>query len=392
MKKKLKVLAITGIRSEYDLLFPIIDYLRAQEEFEIKLVVSSAHLSDWHGYTLERIEKDCFEIADKIDSLLMTNRETQRAKGVGLLTYALSQTVEREKPDFLFVVGDREESIAMGIVGNYMNIITVHLGGGDPVWGNADDPIRMAVSKLAHVHFATTREYASNLINHLSEDEFRVVFSGNPALTNIKNTPSISLQQLSEYLNFDINDGKYIVLVKHPLSSEREDSFRQMKITLESLEFFCLKHGYKVVASYPNTDPGSYDLLSIIKEYEGKSFIKFNKTLPRLEFINLLRNAKALTGNSSMGILEAPFYKLPVVNIGRRQQGRLNAGNVEFVDYIKEEIITAVEKACFDESYRELIKNIESPYGNGNTPEVISEYLKNIKPGDKKFLIKSKLC
>jgi GDP/UDP-N,N'-diacetylbacillosamine 2-epimerase (hydrolysing) len=146
------------------------------------------------------------------------------------------------------------------------------------------------------------------------------------------------------------------------------------------------------VASYPNTDPGSYDFLNVVNEYENKDFIKFNKTLPRLQFINLLRNAKALAGNSSMGILEAPFYKLPVVNIGRRQQGRLTAGNVEFVDYKEQDIVSSLEKACFDLEYRNKIKSIESPYGNGNTPEIIYNFLKDIDPKDKKFLIKTKLC
>jgi len=124
-----KVLAITGIRSEYDILYPVIKCLR-DAGFEVKLVVSGAHLSPWHGETVRKIEEDGFEIADKIDTLFMTNRTTQRVKGVGILTYALSQTVEREKPDFLLVVGDREESIATALVGNYMNILTAHIGGG----------------------------------------------------------------------------------------------------------------------------------------------------------------------------------------------------------------------------------------------------------------------
>ena len=199
MSEKKKILAVTGIRSEYDILYPVISFLNKQKEFSVKIAVSSAHLSDWHGYTVEKIIADGFEIADKIDCLLMTNRETQRVKGTGLLTYALSQTIERENPDFLLVVGDREESIATAINGNYMNIITAHIGGGDPVWGNADDPIRMAVSKLAHIHFTTTQQYANNLINHLYEDEYRVLFTGNPALSNIKNLPTLSLNQLSRF-------------------------------------------------------------------------------------------------------------------------------------------------------------------------------------------------
>ena len=143
-----KVLAITGIRSEFDILYPIILELNNNPDIELKLVISGSHLSDWHGNLLEQLESDGFEIADMVDSLLMTNRNTQRVKGIGMLMLGLSQTVEREKPDLLFVIGDREESIATALVGNYMNILTAHFGGGDTVFGNADDPIRFAVSKL----------------------------------------------------------------------------------------------------------------------------------------------------------------------------------------------------------------------------------------------------
>ncbi|HSH65696.1 MAG TPA: UDP-N-acetylglucosamine 2-epimerase [Bacteroidia bacterium] len=224
MKKK--ILAITGIRSEYDILYPILKQIESDNDFDLKLVVSSAHLSEWHNFTLKKIEEDGFTIADKIDCLFMTNRNVQRSKGVGMLTYALSQTVEREAPDFLLVVGDREESIATALVGNYMNIAVAHLGGGDPVFGNADDPIRMAVSKLAHIHFVTAKEYGNNLKLNLKEDDFRIFFCGNPALTNVKNTVYKTLDEISDYLHFDIRNGKYLVLIKHPLSSEEANDRR----------------------------------------------------------------------------------------------------------------------------------------------------------------------
>ena len=147
------ILAISGTRSEYDILFPIIKKLSSDDRFRVKLVVTGAHLTDWHGNGLEEIRRDGFEIADQIDSLYMTNRPTQRVKGVGSLVTALSQTVERESPDVLIVVGDREESLATAVVGNYMNVVVAHVGGGDTVFGNEDDPVKFAVSKLAHLHF-----------------------------------------------------------------------------------------------------------------------------------------------------------------------------------------------------------------------------------------------
>lgn len=389
--KKRKVLAVTGIRSEYDILYPVIKILNEDPFFEVKVVVCGAHLSDWHGYTAKKIEEDGFTICDYIDYLFMTNRVTQRVKGVGVLTYALAQTAEREKPDFLLVVGDREESIATALVGNYMNILVAHIGGGDPVYGNADDPIRFAVSKLAHIHLVTAKQYAENL-KKVGEEEFRIFWVGNPIYTSISWVENITLDKISNYLDFDITKGNYGVLIKHPLSSEKEDAYFQMKVTLEAILKFCKENDFKFIGIYPNTDPGSYDILKAISEYQDNHYIRFYKTLPREIFVNLMRNAKVLVGNSSMGILEAPFYKLPVVNVGNRQKGRLNAGNVVFVNYDENEIVREVRKAVFNENYREYILNLENPFGDEKNAYRILKVLKSIDIEDKKWYIKQKLC
>ena len=386
----IKILAITGIRSEYDILYPVIDALRNSENFNVKIVVSGAHLSDWHGNTIKKIEEDGFEIADKIDSLLMTNRKTQRAKGTGILIQALAQTVERENPDFILFVGDREECIAATVVGNYMDVLVAHIGGGDSVYGNADDPIRFAGSKLAHIHFATAKLYAE-ILKRIGEEDFRIFFVGNPAYANIANTPRAPLEDISQFLDFDILDSRYVVLLKHPLSSEKESAYKQMKVTLQATEEFAEENNIKVVGIYPNTDPGSYDILNAIEELKSDK-IKFFKTLSRNIFINLMRNTMALIGNSSMGILEAPFYKLPVVNVGNRQKGRLNAGNVKFVGYDIELIKKSLHKACFDVDYREYIAELENPYGDEKAPERIKDILLSIDLNDSKWYVKKKLC
>ena len=196
MSQKKKILAITGIRSEFDIILPVLKTLRTK--FEVKIVICGTHLSDWHGNTYESIEKEGFPIADRIDYLLMTNRKTQRSKGLGTLISSLTQTVEREDPQFIMYVGDREEAIASSLVGNYLDILTVHIGGGDPVYGNADDPVRFACSELSHIHFSTTQDYADNLLS-LGEEPKRVVFTGNPALKNIKHTPIMTIDELQNH-------------------------------------------------------------------------------------------------------------------------------------------------------------------------------------------------
>ncbi len=386
-----KILAITGIRSEYDIAYPVLERLRRSGDFQVCVAVSGAHLSDLHDYSAARIEADGFEIVDRIDTLLMTNRTVQRAKGVGLLVAGLTQTVERVAPDFLFVVGDREESIATCIVGNYMNVLTAHLGGGDPVYGNADDPIRFACSKLAHIHFATARHYAENL-RRLGEEEFRICFSGNPANANIAETPYLSLPEISREIGFDIADGQYVVLLQHPLSSEHEDAYQQMMLVLTAVSAFARTNGLKVVGIRPNSDPGSYDILRAIDEFEDGETIRFFHTLPRKLFVNLMRNALCLAGNSSMGILEAPMYRLPVVNIGNRQKGRLNAGNVIFTSYDQADITMALTRSCYDEGHREGIRALVNPYGDGDAPDRVLDFLKQVDLSQRQWYVKRKLC
>ncbi len=384
----MKILASTGIRSEYDILYPVISELK-KSSHDVRLAVSGAHLSHYHNNTYKRVVEDGFEIADKIDSLLPTDRSVQRSKSTGLLIEGLSQTVERTNPDFLLVVGDREESIATAVVGNYMEKLVVHIGGGDPVYGNADDPMRFAVSKLAHIHCCTAKPYADNLKN-IGEEDFRIFFTGNPAYANIDFVPKIKKTELMNQLG--ITSENYIVLIKHPLSSEVEDAGAQMETTLQSLEYFCQKNRFQVVNIPPNSDPGSYEMKMVIDKHSEADWLIKAETLPRLQFVNLMRNASALVGNSSMGILEAPHYKLPVVNIGNRQQGRLNAGNVEFAPYDIDAIVSALEKAAMDEEYRRKIRNLENPYGDSSAPQKVKAAIESVDLNDRKWYVKQKLC
>ena len=388
MERIHKILAITGIRSEYDILYPVLRELQASN-YDLEIVVSGAHLSEQHGRTEQRILEDGFKIADRIDTLISTDRLVQRSKGVGMLIQGLTQSVERIKPDLMLVEGDREESIATAVVGNYMGVLVLHIGGGDPVYGNADDPMRFAVSKLAHIHCCLAQSYADNLLN-IGEEDFRVFFTGNPAYANIEQIPVIPKSELLDLLGID--NEKYIVLINHPLSSEFNDSKIQMESILLALQEFCIKHDFLVICLPPNSDPGSYEIKKIIENFSENDWFIPKASLPRLEFVNIIRNAFALIGNSSMGLSEAPHYKLPVVNVGNRQKGRLNVGNVEFVSYEKNSIKAALEKTVFDKQYREKVRTLKNPYGDSSAPLKIRNAIELVDLKDMKWYIKRKLC
>jgi len=375
--KPIKVLALSGIRSEYDVIYPVLRCLQRDERFDVAIAISGTHLSEWHGRTALRIEQDGFRVADRIDSLFNTDRPVQRAKGCGILAYALAQTVEREAPDFLYVEGDREECLAAALVGNYMGVLVVHSGGGDTVFGNTDDPVRFAVSKLAHIHFPICEAYGRYLVN-LGEDPERVFVVGNPSLDNLRTVPILGRQELAARLWPDLAQHDYLLVLEHPYSAEAERSYEHMTATLTAVDSFCRLHDLFAVGIHPNSDPGAAGVLQAITDFSASPRLRFFKTLERELFLNLFRGALVLVGNSSMGILEAPFYGLPVINVGERQRGRINAGNVEFVPHEQQAILRALTRACHDTRHREQVRANRTYYGDGHSAALIRDVLLSI--------------
>jgi GDP/UDP-N,N'-diacetylbacillosamine 2-epimerase (hydrolysing) len=252
-----------------------------------------------------------------------------------------------------------------------MNIPVAHIAGGDRVVGNVDDQIRHAVTKLAHLHFVTNDESAERIIR-LGEQSFRVFNVGNPGLDRLLEVPDLSCAELSVRLGFFIEEGEpFLMLIQHVISTEIEQAYEQMKTTLEAVREF----GIKTVLSYPNSDAGGQQMIRAIREYESLPILHTAKNKPRLEFVNLMRRASCLIGNSSAGILEAPLLKLPVVNIGNRQRGRLHAENVEFVPHDKYRIIEALSRAIYDQTYRKSVVLCSNPYGDGNSSSRIADLL-----------------
>ena len=381
-----KIIALTGIKSEYDILYPILKDL-VKNKFNLKVVVSGAHLSKSHGETWKMITKDRFNIIKNIKSLPFTDKLIQRPKSISLLIKGFSQIIEKENPDFILVVGDREEAISAAIVGNYMKKIVIHIGGGDEAYGNSDDPIRFAISKLVHLHCCTSKFSYNNLIK-IGEEKFRVFNTGNPYFVNIYNTQLINKKKLLKLLKIEKKYTDYIILIKHPLSSELDKLSEQTQITLQSIERFCLKYKYALLCISPNSDPGSKEIIRNINKYKHKNWFYFKKTLPRNLFINLMRHSKLLIGNSSMGILEAPYYKIPVINIGNRQKGRYNAGNVKFVKYNSNNIFSALVDSCFNDKYIKKIENIKNPYGDKFSVNRILKAIKSVDLNNQKWYIK----
>lgn len=383
MGSERKILAVTGIRSDYDIMSEVFREIRRTKGLALEVVATGAHLSPAFGYTVNDIIADGNNVVDKIESLISGDKEESRLKSLSVQLIGLMQSILKSQPDILLVLGDREEAINTAICGSYLNIPIAHIGGGDRVIGNVDDQVRHAVTKLSHVHFVTNNESEKRVLA-LGEQNFRVKNFGNPGLDRFVNTPVMNMSEVSDEVGLELKEKAYIMLIQHVISTEVSQAFFQMSTTLAALA----EINMPVLISYPNSDAGGYKIIQAIEEYKDNKKFKTFKNIPRHLFINLLRNAGVLVGNSSCGIMEAPLIKLPVVNVGNRQFARLHANNVQFVEHDKLKIQRAVKTALFDDSYKHFLRtSCENPYGNGQTSKKIAQFLLDIKI-DNKLLIK----
>jgi GDP/UDP-N,N'-diacetylbacillosamine 2-epimerase (hydrolysing) len=379
---KRRVLAITGIRSEYFLQRPIFQAIMDHPELELEIIVTGAHLSPLHGYTVREIEADGFPIAERIESLIYSDHDAARLKGAAGQLQVLTHIVDSKRPAWLLAPADREESITLALCGAYMGIATAHYGAGDRVVGNADDMIRHAVSRLAHLLF-TTHEEARERLVRAGEEEWRVHNVGHSGLDRIRTTRQLTRDELARDLGVSRLEERYVVIIQHPISSESSDAGAQMRETLSAAADL----GLQTFVSYPNSDPGSEQIITAIRSFESNPLFKAFKNIPDLQFVNLLRGATALLGNSSLGLLEGPLLHLPAVNIGSRQQARHHTGNVFFVSCDRNSIVTQVKAILEDPEIRQRVHSCANPFGDGHAGERVADLLAQI-PIDAKLLNK----
>ncbi len=385
MKKK--IIAVTGSRSEYDIIFPVLNKLNKQD-FEVSLIVAGSHLSSSFGYTVSEIEKDNFCIDERIHNLIDSDQEIGKIKGTGLLIQGLSEALHRLMPDFVMVVGDREEAIASGIVCTYLGIPLIHFCGGDktsPKEGDVDEQIRHATSKLASVHFTMNQQHKDRLLK-MGEEDWRVCNIGNPALDRFNEIEVMDRVEINQYFGIGQKQAeKSIVLViQHVISGEVKDGSTQIKKTLDavtSLDCNC-------IINYPNSDMGSRELIKVLESFRKLPNVRVFKHIPRKQFVNLLRNIDLLVGNSSMALLEGAFLKIPAISVGERNLNRINGGNVVFVKNDASEIREVAEKILFDKHFSARLKNCKPVYGDGNASTRVLDYLRNLNKTKTELLAK----
>ncbi|HET6977568.1 MAG TPA: UDP-N-acetylglucosamine 2-epimerase [Pyrinomonadaceae bacterium] len=375
---KRRVLGITAIRSEYFLQRPILQAIVAHPDLELELIVTGAHLSPLHDYTVKQIEADGFPIVARIENLIYSDRDAARLKGAASQLQVLTHVVDELRPDWLLVPADREESMTLALCGTYMNIATAHYAAGDRVVGNADDMLRHAVSRLSHL-LLTTHEQARERLIKAGEQEWRVHNVGHAGIDRLRSTVELNNSELAHALEVKELADQFAVIVQHPLTSEIDKAGEQMRETLSAV----LGLGLQTFISYPNSDPGSKQIIDVIEEYRSDPHVSVFRNIHDPEFVNLLRRATVLIGNSSLGLLEAPYLKLPVINVGRRQSERHHASNAFFVPADREAIGRQIKAIIEDDETKQRISECENPFGDGHTGGRVAELLATTKVDEK---------
>ena len=374
MTPRRKIAVVTGTRAEYGLLHPIMTAIKKDKNMELCIIATGMHLSYEFGHTVDYIESDGFKIDAKVDTLLSDDTQVSMAKSLGVGIIGIAQALETIDPDIVLVYGDRGEPFAAAVSAAHLMIPVAHVHGGDAARGsNIDDSIRYAITKFAHIHFTATKKHAERVIR-LGEEPWRVHVVGSPALDTILHAKIPSSRDVAKIFSLD-KEKQVILVIQHPTSISVQEAAREMRQTMEALRELELQS----VVIYPNADAGGRAMIKVIKEYEKHPFIKAFKSVPRKEYLGLMRIASVMVGNSSSGIIEAPSLKLPVINIGIRQAGREKADNVIDVGHDKDEIVNSIKKALCDDDFKEKVRKCKNPYGDGKSSERILKILREIE-------------
>lgn len=369
-----RIAVFTGTRAEYGLLYWLMKDIQASAHLELQLIVSGTHLSPEFGQTLRQIETDGFNVDAKIEMLLSSDSSVGVAKSMGLGTIGYADALERLRPELIVVLGDRFEALALAQTALVMGIAIAHVHGGEITEGAYDDAIRHAITKMATLHFTAAAPYRQRVIQ-MGEPPEHVFNVGALGLDHCTRTPSMTLEALSSSLGFELR-APFVLVTYHPVTVGNEDPRTGFQALLQTLDDFPDVHA---VMTYPNADNGGRAIIALLESY-AQNHPKRVLAIPSLGFqryISALRNAAAVVGNSSSGVIEAPAFGLPTVNIGGRQQGRLAASSVLHCAPQRTDIQKAMATAL-STSFAAHCKKVINPYGQGNASGQIVRVLEQL--------------
>lgn len=360
------ITVLTATRAEYGLLSPIIHALKACGSFEVRVVVTGAHLSPEFGLTYKEIEKEGIEIDRKIEILLSSDTPSAISKSMGMALIGFADYFAERRPDALVVLGDRYETLAVCCAAMNARIPIIHLYGGETTEGAVDEVIRHAITKLSYLHLTSTEEYRKRVIQ-LGESPDRVFTVGAIGIENAMKKKLLSKRELADSLGLAL-ERPYAVITFHPVTLENNSAKQQCRELLKALD---IHPEMDYIITKANADADGRIINKMLDDYSlMHDNVSVYESLGAVRYLSAVKYSCMAIGNSSSGLVEVPSFKIPTVNIGDRQKGRLKAASVIDCDPKAEEISQSIERAKTIE-FREICETVTNPYGDGDTSEKV---------------------
>ena len=376
------IAVLTGTRAEYGLLRPVMDAVLAHPDLALQLIVTGMHLDPAYGESVREIVRDGYTIAARVHMSPPEDTGKGMALAVAAGVQGLTEALDALRPDVLVLLGDRTEVLAGATAALFLGIPIAHIHGGDVTRGGTDESVRHAVTKMAHIHFPATAASAARILQ-MGEDPWRIHLTGAPCLDTILHHQPLSRADLRARYGLP-EDGPFVLLVQHAVSTEPEAAEAQINATLDALEGLA----WPVFALYPNSDAGGRKIIAALEARRGAYWLHIHANLPQEDYFSLLRHCALLIGNSSSGIIESSSFRIPVINLGIRQEGRERAENVIDAPHDTAAIRSAIAQALSPD-FQASLASIENPYGGGDTGVQIAAILASMEMG--KELIQKKL-
>jgi GDP/UDP-N,N'-diacetylbacillosamine 2-epimerase (hydrolysing) len=368
-----KICVVTGTRADYGLLYWTMKEIKEDQELDLQLLATGMHLSPEFGLTYKLIENDGFVINKKIEILLSSDSSIGISKSMGLGMIAFAEAFTELQPDLVFLLGDRFEIFAAAAAATVSKIPIAHCHGGETTQGAFDEAMRHSITKMAQLHFTSTEAYRKRVIQ-LGENPLHVFYVGALGIENIKKLKLLNKVELEESIHFKF-DKKNILVTFHPVTLENATSESQFSSLLKVLNELA---DTKIIFTKANADTDGRIINEMIDEFvknRADKAIAFT-SMGQLNYLSAMQIIDAVIGNSSSGIIEAPSFKKPAVNIGDRQLGRVSAESVINCNPDYDSVKEAVQVALSD-SFKNKIQNVNNPYDNGDASEKITGVLKN---------------
>lgn len=374
------IAVLTGKRGGYGAMKPMLQAIDGDPALRLSLIVTDQHVNHRFGATITEVQRD-FTIAAAVDMEQRDGTAVERSRALGTCLARMASVLAELAPEIVVLYGDRGEVLVTAIAAVNLGIPIAHLQGGD-ISGNVDELFRHAITKLSHLHFPSTAA-SGERIRSMGEEIWRIHVVGDNHVDQIVAGGYTPADEVRKKYGIP-PDRRPILILQHPETTRRRNHYADMRATLDAV----LARGLPTIAVYPCSDQGYEGVVRAIEERNGQVGISIHRNIDAPDFWGLQAIAAAMVGNSSAGLIETPYFRIPAINVGKRQLGRQHAENVVHCEMGVTAVAEALATALDDPVFREAVAHCSQPFGDGLAWKHIVDTLKAADLADPRLLDK----